>query len=124
MRLSFYQCRFSFPESDPDIKQSQAAAQAAHKTVGDECAKSGRAEQKMVVGPLRPPGQDDQKNPYRGAEKNEQQYQDPVQPELKAGLRQGLGHFVDGRIRTCSHVALPSGMHATGRRSPEPASEH
>ena len=73
-----------FPESDPDIKQSQAAAQAAHKTVGDECAKSGRAEQKMVVGPLRPPGQDDQKNPYRGAEKNEQQYQDPVQPELKA----------------------------------------
>ena len=54
-------------EPDPDVDHAQAAAQSPHKTVGHNRAKSRIGEQKMIVGPLRPPGNDDQQQPDDGA---------------------------------------------------------
>jgi len=80
-----------FPKSDPDIEQSQAAAQAANKTVGNKGPQSGRTEQKVVVRPFRPPGQDQEKNSHGGANKYQQQNQNAVQPKLKICLMQRIG---------------------------------
>ena len=124
-----------FPESDPDIEHSQAAAKAANKAVGNERPQSGRCEQEVVVRPFRTPGQDHQKHTHGGAEKNEQQYQDAVQPELKpcaadpgslrpvhSGVSRNFASGTRmepcrGRIWSCGHIALPWVVHATGRCS-------
>src|ERR1700693_1908912 len=47
-----------FPEADPDIEQSQAAAQSTEEASRDEGTKPGKREQQIVVGPLGGPGQD------------------------------------------------------------------
>ena len=46
-----------FPEADPDVEQSQAAAQSAKESGGDKSSKPGEQEQKIVVCPFGRPGQ-------------------------------------------------------------------
>jgi len=81
-----------FPETYPNIEQTQAAAQAAKEASGDERAKPGKREQKIIVGPLRGPGQDHEQDAGDGTNQYEKEYGSPVQPELQAtaGLRCGV----------------------------------
>ena len=57
-----------FPEADPDVEQPQAAAQPAKKTGGDESTQPGIGEKKIIVGPLRRPGQDQKQDAGDGAD--------------------------------------------------------
>src|ERR1700675_1159604 len=62
-----------FPEADPYIEQSQAAAHAAKKTGGDHGAKPGIREQQIIVGPFRSPGQDHEQDTGNSADEHEQE---------------------------------------------------
>ena len=76
-----------FPKSDPDIQQSEAAAKAANKTVGDKRPQSRRADQEVVIGPFRPPGEDKEQDSHGRASKHQQQDENAAQPKLKARVR-------------------------------------
>ena len=62
-----------FPESQPEIQNTQSAGQAAHETTGNEVAQIGRGQQKWIVGPLRGPGKDNQQHTKRGTNRHQQQ---------------------------------------------------
>src|SRR5712692_5809424 len=99
-----------FPESNPDVEYSQAAAQTPDKTVCHECPQSRTSKQQVVVSPFRSPRQDDEKHSGDRAEKYEHQYDDAMKPQLSAGIticwgiRRGLqcGCGTGGSIRLCS----------------------
>ena len=62
-----------FPEADPDIEQAQPAAQAAKKTGGYQGAKPGIRKQKIVVGPIRGPGQNQKQDAGDGANQDKKE---------------------------------------------------
>ena len=72
-----------FGEADPDVEQTQSAAQPAKKTVGHDGAQIGITQQEGVVGPLRGPGQNDQQHARGRTDKYEQQDQQTVNPDLR-----------------------------------------
>jgi len=71
-----------FSESDPDIKDSQPAADSANEAVGNECPQSRVCHQQMVVGPFRSPGKNHEKHAYNGTDQPEHQHSNPMQPKL------------------------------------------
>ena len=75
---------YGFPEADPDVENSQSAAQAAEKSAGDCGPQVGETLEKIVVGPFRPPGQQDQQDTGSCADKDEGQNRDAVQPQVSA----------------------------------------
>ena len=96
----------SLPEADPDVQQSQAAAQTAEEAAGDEGAKVGKHEQERVVSPFRRPRQNDKQHSSDRADQDKQKDGDPVQPELKPSvfLAEGKPRIKDrgvssGRLR-------------------------
>src|SRR5579885_1250731 len=90
-----------FGETDPDVEQAQAAAHAAAESVGEKSAYAGLAQQEGIVGPLLGPGQHDQQDAGRGADKDKQQHQQAVHPSPagggERGNRGGFGVEVRGR---------------------------
>jgi len=76
-----------FPEADPNIEQTQAAAQAAKESGWDQGTKPGIGKQKIVVGPLRGPGQNHEQDSGDGADEDEQEDRGAMQPELQPGVR-------------------------------------
>jgi hypothetical protein len=68
------------PKADPDIQQSEAAAQAAEKAICDQGAETGVGEQQVIVGPFGRPRQDDEQNAGYGADQNKEEDGDPVKP--------------------------------------------
>ncbi len=77
----------SFPESDPDVEHAKAAAQAANEVIGNEGSQGWPAQEQAIVGPLRPPGHDNEQDAHYGADENQQQYPDAVKPELRPRVR-------------------------------------
>ena len=75
-----------FPEADPDVEQTQAATQAAKKTGRDQSAKPGISEQKIVVGPLGRPGQNQEQHAGNGANEDKKKDGSAMQPELQPGV--------------------------------------
>ena len=73
-----------FPKSNPDVQHAQPRAQAAHKTTGEYGTQCGRPQQKIVVGPFRPPGKNDKQYPYHSTQKYKQQNQNATKPDLRA----------------------------------------
>jgi hypothetical protein len=67
-----------FPEADPDIEYSQAAAYATKKTGGDKGTKPGIGEKKIIIGPLRGPRQDHEQDAGNGANEYEEENRGPV----------------------------------------------
>src|SRR5260370_24112888 len=74
------------PKADPDIQQSEAAAQAAEKAVCDQIAKTGIGEQQVVVGPFGRPGQNHEQNTGDRAHQDKEQHADPVNPHWYPAL--------------------------------------
>src|ERR1700675_2956298 len=81
-----------FPEANPDVEQTQAAAQATKKTGGDQGTKPGKGKEKIIVCPLGGPGQDQEQDAGNGANQHEEKDGGAVQPELRATLdvRRGI----------------------------------
>jgi len=77
-----------FPEADPDVEQSQAAAQTAKEAGGDEGTEPGKREQKIIVGPLGGPGQDHEQDTGDGADQHKKEDGGTVQPELHTTVGQ------------------------------------
>src|SRR3954447_9330416 len=61
------------PETDPDIEQTQAAAQAPEKTVVHNRAQGGKRQQQVVVGPLRCPRQNNQEHSGHGTDQDKKE---------------------------------------------------
>jgi hypothetical protein len=76
-----------FPEADPDVEQTQTAAQATKKSGGDQSSKPGIGKQKVVVGPLGSPRQNQQQNPGHGTNQHEKEDGRAMQPKLHAAVR-------------------------------------
>ena len=75
-----------FPEADPDVEQSQAAAQPTEEAGRDESTKPGKRQQKIIVGPLGGPGQDHEQHAGDRANQHEKEDGGAVQPELHTGV--------------------------------------
>src|SRR5580692_12954549 len=71
-----------FREPNPDVEDSQTAADSPNKAIRNERPQCGVCHQKMVVRPLWPPGKNDQKNAHDGADQAERQHGNPMQPKL------------------------------------------
>jgi hypothetical protein len=69
-----------FPESHPQVQNTQPAGHAAHEAAGDEVAQTGRAQQERIIGPLGRPGQNDQQHAKRGTHGHEQQSANAQKP--------------------------------------------
>src|SRR6202041_2981116 len=80
-----------FPEANPDVEQTQAAAQAAKKTGGDQGTKPGKGKEKIIVCPFGGPGQDQEQDAGNGADQHEKKDGGAVQPELRATLDVRVG---------------------------------
>src|SRR5579863_840309 len=76
-----------FPESNPNVQHTQTAANSAHKSVGDKCPQRRIHQQQTIVGPLRPPGKNNQQHTDDGTDEYKQQYRDPMQPEVEMRSR-------------------------------------
>lgn len=74
----------SFPEADPDVEQSQAAAQSSKKSGGDDGTQPRERQKKIIVGPLRHPGQNYEQNSSHGADQHEKKHRGTMQPRLHA----------------------------------------
>ena len=70
------------PETDPDVEQSQPAAETAEKSVSYDGAQCREGKQQVVVRPLGRPGQNDQQHPCHGADQDKQKDGRPVHPQL------------------------------------------
>jgi len=68
IRLLLFVVVERLPEADPDIEQSQAAAETSEEPVIHHGAQAGIREQEVVVGPLRRPGEDDEQHSRHGAD--------------------------------------------------------
>jgi hypothetical protein len=80
------------PKTDPDVEQSEAAADATKESVRDHRAELGIREQEIVIGPFGCPGQDDQKDARDGADQYKKKNRGAMEPELNAAIflsRQG-----------------------------------
>ena len=71
-----------FPEADPDVEQTQAAAQPAKKPGRNQSTKPGIGKQNIVVGPLRGPGEDQEQNSGDSADEHEKEDGSAMEPEL------------------------------------------
>src|SRR5450755_4142288 len=81
-----------FPETDPDIEQAQAAAEAAEEAVGDYGAEGGKGEQQIVVRPLGSPGKNDEQHARHSTDQNEKKDGGAMQPDLHGAVgRVGFG---------------------------------
>ena len=69
-----------FPKTEPDIQDSQSAAQAPDKPIADERSQSGKKQQQAVVGPLRSPRHNNQQHSYAGADEHEHKHGDAMKP--------------------------------------------
>jgi hypothetical protein len=56
------------PETNPDVEQAQAAADAAEKSVVYDGAERRERKQEIVVGPLRGPRKNDEQHPGYGTD--------------------------------------------------------
>src|SRR5260370_37035429 len=74
------------PETDPDIEQAQAAAQASEEAVGNHGAESGKREQQVVVGPLRGPGKNDEQHSSHSTDQAKKKDGDAMHPDLQGCL--------------------------------------
>lgn len=70
----------SFPESQPEIQQSQSAGEAANETARNDLSEVGLAQEQGIVSPLRCPGQYQKQNPERRAQRHDQQRPNSHQP--------------------------------------------
>src|ERR1700678_2954335 len=130
-----------FPEADPNIEQTEAAAQAAKKTGGDHDTKPGIGKQKRVVGPLRGPWQNQKQDSGDGADQHEKKNRAAMQPELHSCgssgrdgdlrveesrnvfARCGRGTAFDGKLGIGAQWALRSGSGgASENQGPSPRS--
>jgi len=68
------------PKADPDIQQSEAAAQATEKAICDQSAETGVGEQQIVIGPFGRPRQNDEQNTGHGAYQDKEEDRGPVKP--------------------------------------------
>src|SRR5215467_6900791 len=79
------------PETDPDVEQTQAAAKPTKEAAGHDRTKARERQQKVVIGPLRSPGKDDEQHPSHRANQDKQENGNTVLPELEAiGWCRGL----------------------------------
>ncbi len=62
-----------FPESHPQVQDTQSGGQATHEAAGNEVAQIGRGQEQRIIGPLVGPRQNDQQHAKRGTHRNEQQ---------------------------------------------------
>src|SRR5260370_40345692 len=62
-----------FPKADPDIQQSEAAAQATEKAGCDQRAETGGGEQQVGVSPCGRAGQNDERNTGDDADQAQEQ---------------------------------------------------
>src|SRR5579862_1729867 len=88
-----------FPETDPDIQQAKAAANAAEKAVGNYGAERRKRKQEVVVSPLRSPRQNDQQNSSDGADQNKKKDGNAVHPDFDGIVRVELRGLAVGRRR-------------------------
>jgi hypothetical protein len=80
------------PETDPDIEQAQAAAQAAEEAVGDHITEGRKREQQIVVGPLRSPRKNDQQDSRHRTDQDEKKDGGAMHPDLQEAVsRAGFG---------------------------------
>src|SRR5581483_1017671 len=59
-----------------------SAADAAHKTIGNEILQFGMTKQETVVGPFIAPRKDDQYHPQHRAEEHKQKHAEAVRPHM------------------------------------------
>ena len=62
-----------FPEADPDVENSQSTAEATKESAGYCGTQIGETLEKIVVGPFRAPGQQEQQYTGSCADENEGQ---------------------------------------------------
>jgi hypothetical protein len=97
----------SFPEADPDIEQSQAAAQSTKKSGGDENAQPGIGEKKIIIRPLGRPRQNYEQHACHRADQYEKKDGGAVQPQLQwlwsRRFEQRRSRFSLGRHRAVIH---------------------
>jgi hypothetical protein len=84
-----------FPESNPDIEQTQTTAGASNKAMSDEGTQVGVREQKAIVSPFRVPGENDKKHTHGGTEEDKKQDSEPVSPKSPATMQvAGRGRII------------------------------
>ena len=89
----------SFPESQPQVQNTQPAGETPDESAGNEIAKIGRGQQERIIGPARGPGKYDQQHPKRGAQGDEQQRPEPKKPQFDgAGNSRHRSQRRPGRI--------------------------
>jgi hypothetical protein len=69
-----------FGKADPDVQQTESAAQSSEEPVGDQSAQSRIAQEQEIVGPLRRPRHDHQQHAGGRADEDKQQDQQSVCP--------------------------------------------
>ena|ERR1700722_13837235 len=74
------------PEADPNVEQSQAAAQSAEEAGRDKGTKPWKRKQKVIVSPLRGPREDHEQDTGDRANQHEEKDRRAVQPELHGAL--------------------------------------
>lgn len=74
------------PKANPDVQQSQATADPAHKAIGEETAQCRVGQKNAVVGPFWPPRNYYKQNPGYSAYKDEQQNCQAMEPSVEPGV--------------------------------------
>jgi hypothetical protein len=70
----------SFPESQPQIQNTQSAGQTPHEAAGNEVAQPWPGQKKRIIGPARRPRKNNQQHAKRGAQGDEQQRAEAKKP--------------------------------------------
>ena len=76
-----------FPKANPNVEQSQAAAQSTEEAGRDQCTKPRKRKQKIIIGPLRGPRKNHKQHAGDRADQHEKKDGGAVHPELQATLR-------------------------------------
>ena len=71
------------PETDPYVEQSQSAAHAANKTIGDKGSQCWKHNQKSVIDPLGCPGKNNQQHTGNRTHQYKKKNRRAVQPLLQ-----------------------------------------
>lgn len=81
----------SLPKPNPNVEQAKTAAQSTEKARRNEAAHERVLQEKIVIRPLRRPGEDYKQNSGHGTDKNEKKDRGSVQPHLR---RVVLGRWI------------------------------
>src|ERR1700693_572253 len=75
------------PETNPNIEQSQTAAEATEETIGHHGAESGKRKQQIVISPFRGPRKNDEQPARHRTDQNKKKHRNAMHPDLHRAMR-------------------------------------